>query len=70
MLTKLDHMSTQLQEYGLPTGARVEEQQHHPCQQLHDCETKLRVATEELQTLRTQQAKEKEEVSNGVSLEF
>lgn len=68
--TKPDHVSTQLQEYGLPMGASVEEQQHHRCQQLHDCETKLQVATEELQTLRTQQAKEKEEVSDGVSLEF
>lgn len=67
---KLEHMSTLLQEYGLPTGASVEEQQHHLYQQLRDCESKLQVATEELQTLRTQQAKEKEEVSNGASLEF
>lgn len=70
MRTELDHISTQLQEYGSPTGASVEEQQHHLCQQLLDRETKLRAATEELQTLRTQQAKEKEEVSNWAPVEF
>lgn len=63
MRTELDQISMRLLEDGLPVGASVEEQQRHLWQQLLDRETKLRSATEELQTLRTQQAKEKEEVN-------
>lgn len=70
MRTELDQISMRLPEDGLPAGASVEEQQRHQWQQLLDRETKLRSATEELQTLRTQQAKEKEEVNTWVSLEF
>lgn len=63
MRTELDHISMRLQEGGLPVGASVEEQQRHLWQQLLDTETKLQSATGELQTLRTQRAKEKEEVN-------
>ena len=51
-----------LQEDGVPAGASVEEQRQHLWQQLLNTEAKLLSVTEELQTLRTQQAKEMEEV--------
>lgn len=60
----------QLQENGSPPGACGEQQQRHLLQQLHDSETKYRFASEELQTLRTQQAKEMEEVKPYVLLDF
>lgn len=60
----------QLQENGSPPGACGEQQQRHLLQQLHDSETKYRLASEEVQTLRTQQAKEMEEVKPYIPLEF
>ena len=51
-----------LQEDGLPPGAGVEERQRHLWQQLLAREANLQSATQELQTLRTQQACEMKEV--------
>lgn len=52
----------QPQENGASPGASVEQQQHHLLQKLLDSESKYRLASEELQVLRTQQTKEMEEV--------
>lgn len=51
-----------LLDNGLPAKASVEEQLLHLWQQLLHTETKLHSTTEELETLRTHQAKEMEEV--------
>lgn len=59
-----------LQEDGLPSGASVEERQRHLWQQLLDTEAKLRSSTQELQTLRTQQANEMKEVNTLDYLRF
>lgn len=59
-----------LHDDGLPVGASVEEQQRHLWQQLLNTESKLQSATAELQTLRSQQAKEMEEVNTCDSFEF
>lgn len=67
--TVLDQISTRLQEDGLPPDASVEEQQRHLWQQLLAREAKLQSATQEVQTLRTQQASEMKEV-NIVCLGF
>ncbi|KAM3618705.1 uncharacterized protein V6R79_023827 [Siganus canaliculatus] len=65
--TELDQISVRLQEDGLPPGATFEERQRHLWRQLLDREAMLRLSTQELQTLRTQQAKEKEEVESYVA---
>ncbi|XP_063739318.1 coiled-coil domain-containing protein 30 isoform X3 [Eleginops maclovinus] len=65
--TELDKISMRLQEDGLPPGASVEERQCHLWQQLLDREANLQSATQELQTLRTQQACEMKEVESYVS---
>ena len=50
------------QEDGLPPEASAEERQRHLWQLLLSSEAKLQSATQELQTLRTQQANEMKEV--------
>ncbi|XP_068183849.1 coiled-coil domain-containing protein 30 isoform X2 [Antennarius striatus] len=65
--TELDHISKRLQEDGLSPEASVEERQRHLWQQLLDSEAKLQSANKELQTLRTQQANEMEEVESYVA---
>ncbi|KAM8862397.1 uncharacterized protein ccdc30 isoform 2-T2 [Spinachia spinachia] len=65
--TELDQISTRLQEDGMPPDASVEEQQRHLWQQLLAREAKLQSATQELQTLRTQQASEMKEVESYVA---
>ncbi|KAM9350338.1 uncharacterized protein ccdc30 [Symphorus nematophorus] len=65
--TELDQISMRLQEDGLPPGASVEERQRHLWHQLLDSEAKLLSATQELQTLRTQQANEMQEVESYVA---
>ncbi|XP_031700879.1 coiled-coil domain-containing protein 30 isoform X3 [Anarrhichthys ocellatus] len=64
--TELDQISMRLQEDGLPPGASVEEQQRHLWQQLLAKEATLESATQELQTVRTQQASEMKEVESYV----
>lgn len=51
-----------LQQDGLPPAASVEERQRHLWKQLLNSEAKLQSATQELQTLRTQQSNEMKEV--------
>lgn len=68
--TILDQISMRLHDDGLPVGASVEEQQRHLWQQLLNTESKLQSATTELQTLRSQQAKEMEEVNTCDSFGF
>lgn len=65
--TDLDQISMRLQEDGLPPGASVEERQCHLWHQLLEREAKLHSATQELQTLRTQQANEMQEVESYVA---
>lgn len=50
----------------MPTAASVEERQRHLWQQLLNSEAKFQSATQELQTLRTQQANEMKEVRHFV----
>ncbi|KAF7658641.1 hypothetical protein LDENG_00009610 [Lucifuga dentata] len=63
---ELDQIALRLQEDGLPPGASAEEQQCHLWRQLLNCQTSLQSATQELQTLRTQQAHEMKEVESYV----
>ncbi|XP_034393669.1 coiled-coil domain-containing protein 30 isoform X2 [Cyclopterus lumpus] len=65
--TELDQISMRLQEDGLPPGASTEQQQRHLWRQLLAREATLQSATQELQTLRTQQANEMKEVENYVA---
>ncbi|XP_053281781.1 coiled-coil domain-containing protein 30 [Pleuronectes platessa] len=65
--TELDQISMRLQEDGLAPAASAEERQCHLWQQLLRGETKLRSVTQELQTLRTQQANEMTEVESYVA---
>uniref|UniRef100_A0A3B4ZZK6 Coiled-coil domain-containing protein 30-like n=1 Tax=Stegastes partitus TaxID=144197 RepID=A0A3B4ZZK6_9TELE len=65
--TELDQISMRLQEDGLPPGASAEERQRHLWQQLLNSEGKLQSATQELQTLRLQQANEMKEVESYVA---
>nr|XP_019944444.1 PREDICTED: coiled-coil domain-containing protein 30 isoform X7 [Paralichthys olivaceus] len=65
--TELDKISLRLQEDGLPPAASAEERQRHLWQQLLRGEAKLRSVTQELQTLRTQQANEMKEVESYVA---
>lgn len=62
----------QPQGNGASPGACVEQQQqqHHLLQKLLDSESKYRLASEELQVLRTQQTKEMEEVKPQISVEL
>ncbi|KAM6982560.1 uncharacterized protein ccdc30 isoform 2-T2 [Tautogolabrus adspersus] len=64
----MDHEEVQTGlDDGIPLGTSAEERQCHLCQQLLDSEAKLQTATRELQTLRTQQAKEMLEVESYVA---
>ncbi|XP_017273037.1 coiled-coil domain-containing protein 30 isoform X2 [Kryptolebias marmoratus] len=65
--TELDQISKRLQENGVPPEASVEERQRHLWQQLLSGEAKLQSATQDLQTLRTQQANEMKEVESYVA---
>ncbi|XP_051805217.1 coiled-coil domain-containing protein 30 isoform X2 [Acanthochromis polyacanthus] len=65
--TELDQISMRLQEDGLPPAASAEERQRHLWQQLLNSEAKLQSATQELQTLRLQQANEMKEVESYVA---
>ncbi|KAM7412168.1 hypothetical protein PAMA_021901 [Pampus argenteus] len=67
VLTDLDQISVRLQENGLPPAASPEDRQRHLWQQLLDREAKLQSATQELQTVRTQQANEMKEVESYVA---
>ncbi|XP_042265915.1 coiled-coil domain-containing protein 30-like isoform X2 [Thunnus maccoyii] len=67
VLTELDQISMRLQEDGLPPAASPEERQRHLWQQLLNSEAKLQSATQELQTVRTQQANEMKEVESYVA---
>lgn len=69
MQTVLSQISTRLSDNGLPAKASVEEQLLHLWQQLLNTENKLHSTTEDLETLRAQQAKEMEE-ANTRSLEI
>ncbi|XP_040009974.1 coiled-coil domain-containing protein 30 isoform X2 [Xiphias gladius] len=67
VLSDLDQISVRLQEDGLPPAASAEERQRHLWQQLLRGEAQLRSATQELRTLRTQQANEMKEVESYVA---
>ncbi|KAM4610862.1 uncharacterized protein ccdc30 isoform 2-T2 [Polymixia lowei] len=64
--TELDQIAVRLQEGGLAPGAGAEERQRHLWHELVSSEGKLCSATQELQTLRTQQAGEMKEVESYV----
>ncbi|XP_064779173.1 coiled-coil domain-containing protein 30 isoform X4 [Oncorhynchus masou masou] len=64
--SELDQIALRLQEVGLAPSASAEECQRHLWRQLLHCEGDLRTATQELHTLRTQQATEMKEVENYV----
>ncbi|KAK6307968.1 hypothetical protein J4Q44_G00212390 [Coregonus suidteri] len=64
--SELDQIALRLQEGGLAHSASPEECQRHLWRQLLHCEGDLRTATQELHTLRTQQATEMKEVENYV----
>ncbi|XP_031649977.1 coiled-coil domain-containing protein 30 isoform X1 [Oncorhynchus kisutch] len=64
--SELDQIALRLQEGGLAPSASAEESQRHLWRQLLHCEGDLRTATQELHTLRTQQAAEMKEVENYV----
>lgn len=59
----------QPQENGASPEACDEQQQRHLLQKLLDSESKYRLASEELQVLRTQQSKEMEQVKAQISLQ-
>uniref|UniRef100_A0A665T6F2 Coiled-coil domain-containing protein 30-like n=1 Tax=Echeneis naucrates TaxID=173247 RepID=A0A665T6F2_ECHNA len=65
--TEVDQISKRLQEDGMPPAASAEERQCHLWQQLLRSEAKVQSATQELQTLRTQQASEMKEVESYVA---
>lgn len=65
--TELDKISRRLQEDGLSPGASAEERQRHLWQQLLNSEVKLHAATQEVQTLRMQQANEMKELESYVA---
>uniref|UniRef100_A0A3Q4GRT8 Coiled-coil domain containing 30 n=1 Tax=Neolamprologus brichardi TaxID=32507 RepID=A0A3Q4GRT8_NEOBR len=64
---ELDKISRRLQEDGLSPGASGEEKQRHLWQQLLTSEAKLHAATQEVQTLRVQQANEMKELESYVA---
>ncbi|XP_061832095.1 uncharacterized protein ccdc30 isoform X1 [Nerophis lumbriciformis] len=61
-----DQISVRLQDDGLPLGASPEERQRHLWQRLLDTEAELQQSTQELHTLRSQQANEMKEVDSYV----
>ena len=61
--TELDQIAARLQDDGLAPAAGPEERQCHLWRELVGSEGKLQAASQELQTLRTQQAGEMKEVS-------
>ncbi|XP_041654452.1 coiled-coil domain-containing protein 30 isoform X2 [Cheilinus undulatus] len=64
----MDHEEVQTElDDGGSLGTGVKEQQCHLCHQLLDSEAKLQSAIQELQTLRTQQADEMQEVESYVA---
>ncbi|KAM6924399.1 uncharacterized protein ccdc30 [Xenentodon cancila] len=65
--TQPDQISMRLQEDGLPPEAAAEERQRHLFQLLLNSEAKLQSATQEVLTLRTQQASEMKEVESYVA---
>ncbi|XP_067383427.1 trichohyalin isoform X3 [Channa argus] len=65
--TELDQISMRLQQDGVPPVATAEDRQRHLWQQLLESEAKLQSATQELQSLRTQQANEMKEVERYVA---
>ena len=64
--TELDQIAARLQDDGLAPAAGPEERQCHLWRELVGSEGKLQAASQELQTLRTQQAGEMKEVSCDV----
>ncbi|XP_053173911.1 coiled-coil domain-containing protein 30-like [Scomber japonicus] len=67
VLTELDRISTRLQEDGLPPASSPDERQRHLWRQLLKSEAKFQSATQELHTVRTQQANEMKEVESYVA---
>ncbi|XP_028309160.1 coiled-coil domain-containing protein 30 isoform X2 [Gouania willdenowi] len=67
MWKELDNMSRRLEDDGVSAQASVEERQFHLWKQLLTSEEKLQSATQELQTLRLQQADEMKEVESYVA---
>ncbi|CAK6951227.1 coiled-coil domain-containing protein 30 isoform X2 [Scomber scombrus] len=67
VLTELDRISMRLQEDGLPPASSPDERQRHLWRQLLNSETKFQSATQELHTVRTQQANEMKEVESYVA---
>ncbi|KAG5838658.1 hypothetical protein ANANG_G00225950 [Anguilla anguilla] len=63
---ELEEMGQRLREDGLPPAASPDERQRHLWRLLRRCEGSLASATQDLQTLRTQQAAEMKEVENYV----
>ncbi|XP_064153963.1 coiled-coil domain-containing protein 30 isoform X2 [Anguilla rostrata] len=63
---ELEEMGQRLREDGLPPTASPDERQRHLWRLLRRCEGSLASATQDLQTLRTQQAAEMKEVENYV----
>ncbi|XP_061759800.1 coiled-coil domain-containing protein 30 isoform X2 [Nerophis ophidion] len=61
-----DQISMRLQGDGLPSEASSDERQRHLWQRLLDAEAKLQQSTQELHTLRSQQANEMKEVDSYV----
>ncbi|XP_035502309.2 coiled-coil domain-containing protein 30 isoform X2 [Scophthalmus maximus] len=65
--TELDQISMRLQEDGLPPAASAEERQRYLWQQLLREEARRHSVTQEMQTIRTQQASEMKEVESYVA---
>ncbi|XP_061592433.1 trichohyalin [Cololabis saira] len=65
--TEPDQISMRLQEGGLPPEAGADERQRHLFQMLLNREAKLQSATQEVHTLRKQQASEMKEVESYVA---
>ncbi|XP_061537860.1 coiled-coil domain-containing protein 30 isoform X2 [Phycodurus eques] len=65
--TELDQISVWLRDDGLPPGASPDERQHHLWRRLLDTEAELQVSTQELRTLRSQQANEMKEMDSYVA---
>ncbi|XP_034551739.1 coiled-coil domain-containing protein 30 isoform X2 [Notolabrus celidotus] len=63
----MDHDKVRTEGDSGPLGASVEKQQCQLCQQLLDSEAKLQSSIQELQTIRTQQANEMQEVESYVA---
>ena len=70
MRTELDQIAARLQDDGLAPAAGPEERQCHLWRELVGSEGKLQAASQELQTLRTQQAGEMKEVSVEIDTSY